>query len=140
MRKLFFAVSVLALLLLVACPTATQQQKAAEAAQNASIVVKTFQAAEISSYQAGLIPAADHEFIEAQLVTVGEIGVTLDSCIRTATASAGTLSCITTATAAINQINTQGGLAIKTAGAKQDFQLAMTGVSTALGVLSIVLK
>ena len=132
--------AVLLAVVMAGCPSSTTQQKAALAAQNASTVVVAFQQAEISSYQAGLIPPADHQFIEAQLVTVGETGKALDSCIRTATNSAGTVACVNVAVVTINQINTQGGLYIKSAGAKQDFQLAMTGVTAALNVLSAVLK
>ena len=142
-RNRYAIASIGAVLLAVAmagCPSATTQQKAALAAQNASTIVVAFQKSEISSFQAGLVPAADHQFIEAQLVTVGQLGLTLDSCIRTATTSAGTVACVNTATATINQINTDGGLYIKSAGAKQDFQLAMTSLNAALAVLTTVIQ
>ena len=132
--------AVLLAVVMAGCPSATTQQKAALAAQNASTIVVAFQKSEISSFQAGLVPAADHQFIEAQLVTVGQLGLTLDSCIRTATTSAGTVACVNTATATINQINTDGGLYIKSAGAKQDFQLAMTSLNAALAVLTTVIQ
>ena len=142
-RNRYALLTIGAVLLAVAmagCPSATTQQKAALAAQNASTIVVAFQKSEISSFQAGLVPAADHQFIEAQLVTVGQLGLTLDSCIRTATTSAGTVACVNTATATINQINTDGGLYIKSAGAKQDFQLAMTSLNAALAVLTTVIQ
>jgi hypothetical protein len=142
-RKRYFLLTVVAVLLsvvLAGCPSTSTQQKAALAAQNASVIVVAFQKAEISSYQAGLIPAPDHQFIEAQLVTVGQLGLALDSCIRTATNSAGTVACVGVMTASINEINTQGGLYLKSAGAKQDFQLAMTSLNAALAVLTTVLQ
>lgn len=134
------AVAVLLSVVLAGCPSSTTQQKAALAAQNASTIVVAFQKAEISSYQAGLIPAADHQFIQAQLGTVGQVGLTLDSCIRTATNAAGTVTCVSTASATISAINAQGGLYIKSADAKQNFQLAMTSLNAALAVLSTVLQ
>ena len=141
-NRSFFACigAILLAVVMAGCPSATTQQKAALAAQNASTIVVAFQKSEISSFQAGLVPAADHQFIEAQLVTVGQLGLTLDSCIRTATTSAGTVACVNTATATINQINTDGGLYIKSAGAKQDFQLAMTSLNAALAVLTTVIQ
>jgi len=138
--KQLFAIAVLALAAvgLVGCPASTQQ-KVAQAAQTASIVVVNFQTAEIASYQQGLISPADHQFIEQELGSVAVAGKALDSCIATATNTTGDLACIQTATTAINTINNQGGLGIKSATAKQEFQAAMTAFNTSLATITALL-
>ena len=122
-------------LLLTGCPAGTTQQQAAQAADNASIVVQNFQQAEILAYQQGAIPAADHQFIEQQLLTVSALGKTTDSCIRTATNAAGSITCANTAIATIDQLNAQGALALKSTQAKTDYAIAMLGLRTALATI-----
>jgi hypothetical protein len=111
------------------------QQKAALAAKNASIVVQSFQDAEISSYRAGLVSPEDHLFIQGQVKKAARVGLALDSCIRMATSSAGTVACIDVSVQTIDSINSEGGLGIKSTEARQTFQIAMTGVKAALLVL-----
>jgi len=132
--KRFLALSALAVML-CGCPSGTQQQQIAAAAQNASIAVQGFQQVEIASYQAGAVSAEDHKFIEQQLVSVAQMGKTADSCIRTATTKQGTIQCVTTAIATVDQLNASGALYIKSSDAKQKYQIAMTGVRTALAVI-----
>ena len=126
-------------LALVGCPSSTsttQRQKVAQAAQTASIIVKDFQQGEITAHAQGLIPDADHKFIQKELKDVGEIGLTLDVCIRSTTTSAGIVVCANSATSALDQINTDGGLYLKSTQAKTDFQLAIIGTRTALAVIA----
>ena len=127
-------------LVVIGCPsgTGTQRQQVAQAAENASIVVKNFQQGEIVAYQQGLIPATDHQFIQKELVTVGTVGKTLDTCIRLTTTDSGIVSCANTATSALDQINTDGGLYIKSTSAKQDFALAIIGTKTAIAVIGTI--
>jgi hypothetical protein len=140
MKRIALAILALALAAIgmTGCPASTQQ-KVAQAAQTASIVVVNFQQAEIVSYQQGLISAQDHQFIEQELGNVAVAGKALDSCIATATNTAGDLACIQTASTAINTINQQGGLGIKSATAKQEFQAAMAAFNTSLATITAVL-
>lgn len=128
----------LAVIPLTGCPASTQS-KVANAALTASTVVKSFQAAEITSHQQGLVSDADHQFIEREIGNVATVGKALDSCIASATSTAGDVACISTASTAIDQINTDGGLGIKSAQAKQDFQAAMAAFKVALASVSAVL-
>jgi hypothetical protein len=129
-------------LVLTGCPSssASQRQQVAMAAENASIIVKGFQAGEITAHQQGLIPDADHQFIQKELVTVAGLGKTTDSCIASTTTNAGIVACVNTAIAEIDQVNNDGGLYLKSDKAKSEFQLAMTGVKTALSVISTLMQ
>jgi hypothetical protein len=139
--KRFLALTSLALvaLVLTACPNTSQRQQAAQAAQNASIIVAGFQQGEIAAHDQGLIPNADHIFIQKELVTLASVGKATDSCIGGTTSNAGIVSCINTAIGTVDQINTDGGLYLKSAKAKTDFQLAMLGVRTSLSVIGTIL-
>lgn len=120
-------------LFLTGCPAkSNQMQEAAQASENAAIIVQGFQNAEIAAHQQGIISDADHQFIQKELLTVSALGQTTDSCIAAAANSTGAVGCITTAVTEIDQINADGGLYIKSAAAKQDFSIAMTGVKTVL--------
>lgn len=130
-----FTLTLLATLFLAGCPSGTNQQKIAQAAQDASQVVLAFQQGEIVAHQSGSISDADHEFIQEQLVTVSTLGKTTDSCIRTATTTAGTIQCANTAISTIDNLNTQGALHIKSTQAKTDFSIAMLGLRTALATI-----
>lgn len=125
----------LPMVLLAGCPAGTNQQKIAQAAQDAQIVVQGFQQVEIVAYQAGTITVDDHQFIQQELKSVAAMGKTADSCIQTATTKAGTVQCVNAALATIDQINNDGALGIKSTDAKQKFQIAMIGVRSALSVI-----
>jgi len=150
MKKiLIFAVTSLAFML-CGCPSKTQQN-VAQAALTASSTIQAAQQAEIAAYLNGkscastagascvVISDEDHKFIQTQFVSVSAVGKTLDSCIRTATNTAGSLICINTASATITQINNNGGLYIKSAEARKDFQAAMSALNLSLTVLTQVL-
>ena len=130
-----FVLTFLACLFLAGCPSGTNQQKIAQAAQDASQVVLAFQQGEIVAHQSGTISDADHQFIQEQLVTVSALGKTTDSCIRTATTTAGTIQCANTAITTIDNLNTQGALHLKSTQAKTDFSIAMLGLRTALATI-----
>lgn len=133
MKKLLFLVPLA--VCLAGCPSGTQQQKIAQAADDASVVILNFQQAEIIAHQNGAISDADHTFIQQQLVTVSTLGKTTDSCIRTATNTQGVLQCANSAINTIDQLNTQGALGIKSAQARTDYQIAMLGLRTALSTI-----
>ena len=121
-------------IVLTGCPAqnGSQLQQAATASENAAIIMQGFENAEITAHTQGLIPDADHQFIQKEVATVAALGKTTDSCIATAGTSTGAVSCLSTAITEIDQINSDGGLYLKSASAKQDFSLAMTGIKTVL--------
>lgn len=126
-------------LLLAGCPAnVNQRQQVAQAAQNASIIVAGFQQGEIVAFQQGAIPQADHAFIQKELLAVATVGKTLDSCILVTTTNAGIVACANTAVSAVDQINTDGGLYLKSDKARTTFQLAMIGVKTAISVIATI--
>jgi hypothetical protein len=129
MKKLLFLAPLV--LLLTGCPAANQQ-KVAQAVNNIAIITVGLQQSEISAHQQGLIPDDDHRFIEQQLLTLGTAGKAADACIRTATDAKGDVACIDTVVATVDNINSQGGLFLKSAKAKGDFQTAMAAVKTVL--------
>lgn len=133
-KYIAFASLVLVAIVLTGCPAqnGSQLQQAAQASENAAIIMQGFENAEIAAYQQGLIPAADHQFIQKEVATVAALGKTTDSCIASAATPGGAVSCINTALTEIDQINSDGGLYLKSATAKQDFTLAMTGIKTVL--------
>ena len=125
---------------LVGCPAnLSQRQQAASAAEKVSLIVADFQQGEIVAYQAGLIPPADHAVVQRELLTVATLGKTTDACILSATATSGVVTCLNSATAAVDQINADGGLYLKSDKAKTTFQLAMIGVKTTLASITAVL-
>jgi hypothetical protein len=132
MKRIALATGVfLITLCMVGCPmNSTQQQQAANASLQAATVFKTAQAGEITAFQNGLIPAADHQFIELQFGNVAQIGKTVDSCIAAASAQAGVFTCLNAAITNLDTMNTNGGLELKSTQAKTDYALAMTSIRT----------
>jgi len=136
MKKLFFLAPLA--LLLAGCPAANQQ-KVAQAVNNISIITAGLQQAEISAHQQGLIPDGDHRFVEQQMLSLAQAGKAADACIRTATNTAGDIACINTVISTVDQINAQGGLALKSEKAKTEFQTAMASIKTVLESIEIAL-
>ena len=134
MKRLILAGIAPVIFMLTGCPAqnGSQLQQAAQASENAAIIMQGFENGEIAAYQQGLIPVADHQFIQKEVATVAALGKTTDSCIGAAGTPGGAVSCINTALNEIDQINADGGLYLKSAAAKQDFTLAMTGIKTVL--------
>lgn len=141
MKRILSLAGVLSIALMLAgCPaTSTQRQQVAQAAQTASTVVVAFQQGEIIAHEQGVVSNADHIFIQKELKNVSVVGKALDSCILSATTAAGDVACIQTATTAIDQINADGGLYIKSAKAQADFQTSMGALKIALTAISQVL-
>lgn len=125
-------------LVLIGCP-AQQRQQVAQALQTASTVVQSFQQAEIVSHNQGVISDDDHHFIEQQLLTIAGAGKSADTCVKTTTTVAGDIACVNTMVTMVDQVNSQGGTYIKSAQAKQDFTLAMTGLKAALQTVTAIL-
>jgi len=127
-------------IMLTGCPSnSSQLQQAAQASENAAIIMQGFENAEVAAYQQGLIPAADHQFIQKEVLTVAALGKTTDSCIADATTPGGAAACINTTITELDQINADGGLYLKSTTAKQDFSLAMTGIKTVLASVETML-
>lgn len=116
---------------LTGCPNATLQ-RAAQASQNAAIIVQGLENAEIAAHSQGLIPNADHVFVQREVATLAAMGKTTDSCIAGAGSTTGAVACINTAVTQIDKINADGALYLKSTTAKQDFSIAMSGVKTVL--------
>lgn len=134
------ALTAVAAICLVGCPAnLSQRQQAAAAAQNISIIVADFQQGEIVAYQAGLIPPADHSVVQRELLTVATVGKTADACILAASTTPGVVTCLNSAATAVDQINSDGGLYLKSDKAKTTFQIAMLGVKTTLTSIAAVL-
>ncbi len=129
---------VLVLVLAVACPAAKQQQ-VAQAAQNASIVIKGFQQGEIVAYQSGAIPQGDHIVIQESLVTLAKMGKTVDGCILAATTTVAEVACIDAAISTIDLVQADAALHLKSERAKTDFQIALIGTRTALSVITTII-
>jgi PBP1b-binding outer membrane lipoprotein LpoB len=126
-------------LILTGCPNTSQRVQAAQAAENASIIVNGFEQGEIAAHDQGLIPDPDHLFIQKSMRTVAAMGKTTDGCIGTTTSNAGIVSCINTAIGTVDQLNKDGALYLKSDKAKTDFALAMLGTRTSLAVITVLL-
>jgi hypothetical protein len=128
-------------LCLTGCPMNTSQlQQTATALDNTSIVVKDAQQAEIAAVNNGLIPPSDDLFIQQELTALSLLGKTTDACVLSAGNSAATLTCIKSELTTMNQMQTDGALALKSDKAKSTFAVVMNsatavvnGVYTALG-------
>lgn len=136
--KIVRMAAVALLLPLMGCPSASLQ-KAAQASENAAIIVQGLETAEIAAHSQGLIPDADHLFIQQQVQTLAAIGKTTDSCIAASGANAAAVVCINTALTQVQKIQANGGLYLKSAQAKNDFSLAMSGVEGVLVSIETVL-
>lgn len=136
-NKLLSIVTTLLMVFSLACPQSTQH-KAAEAAQNASIIVQTYQTTEIQLHSQGIISDGDHKVIERELLSVAQMGIALDSCIRAASSQNAVSNCAGTAVTTLNTIASDGRLGIHSPQAVQDFQLAMTGITSAIQIIEVV--
>jgi len=139
MKKAFSLLALVALgAILTGCPStsSTQRQQIAQASQNVSIVLKGAQQAEIVSYQQHLIPIQDHLFIQHQFSSIGTLGQTTDTCILNSTNTSGAVTCINAAVVAVDQINTNGGLYLKSDKAKQDFSMTILSIRTILASIA----
>lgn len=125
-------------LALTGCPSGAVQQ-AAQASANAAIALKSAQQGEIAAFKSGYIPAADHQFVEQQFLTIGELGQTTDSCIKSASNNNGAITCLNSALTQLNTINSQGGTYLKSAPAKSYFSLAVSAVESVLASIDTTL-
>jgi len=124
---------------LTGCPSATLQ-KAAQASENAAIIVQGMETAEIAAHTQGLIPDADHQFIQEQVGNLASIGKTVDSCIGAAGSNQAASTCINTALTQVQQIQTNGGLYLKSTTARNDFSIAVSGVEGVLVSIETILN
>jgi hypothetical protein len=125
---------------LAGCPlNSSQQQQAAQASLQASTVLRVAQQGEIAAAKNGLIPIADDRFIQVQFENVALLGKTLDSCIKTASGNGAATVCLGAAITNVDQMNSNGGLFLKSATAKQDYLLAMTAIRTVFASIDATL-
>jgi len=141
------------LLLLIGCPSGTNQQKAANAAKNVAVFLQQSQQAELTVFNNGqsclqtaadklsciVITTQEHVFIEEQFKTLAEADKTLDSCIRVATNTAGIVTCVNSAVVTVDQLNSQGALYLKSDKAKSTYAAVMTAVKLGIQTVSTVL-
>ena len=152
MKRPLFAALALAVLALTGCPAnQSQLQKAATASEDAVIGVQAFQQGEIAAYNQGkacvaagtqgciVISDADHLFIQQSVEGIAQLDKTTNTCIGSAGSASGAVTCANSAIARITQMQADGDLHIKSAQARQDFDLAMIGARTALSVISTIL-
>ena len=153
MKRLIALTGTLALsAMLIGCPAnQSQLQKAATASQQAMIVVQGFQQGEVMAYNQGKACAAsqaqgcivisdqDHLFIQQSVSTIAQLDKTTNTCIGAAPNAGAAVTCANSAIATISQLQSDGDLHLKSAQAKQDFDLAMIGAKTALGIISTIL-
>lgn len=118
---------------------ADQRQKAVAAIQKAQMILAIFQEAETVAHDNKLIPDGDHAFIQQQLQSITVLNSTAITCVQSTTTPAGVVPCIDTAIAALDGIEQQGGLYLKSDKAKADFKLAMEAAKIALAVIGTVL-
>jgi hypothetical protein len=90
------------------------------------------QASEIAAHAQGVIPDADHKFIETEVLALSQVGKTVDSCIRTAGTPAGTVNCLNVAINEVDQMQSEGSLQLKSSQAQQTFAIAISGVKAVL--------
>lgn len=143
-------------IVLIGCPSGTQQQKAANAAANVASYLESAQTAEITVFNTGqdclsaaatdaaksaciVITPDEHVFIQKQFKSVDAVGTTLDSCIRTATDAPGIVACANTATATVDQLNAQGALYLKSDKSQSTYAAIMGSVKLAIQTISTVL-
>ena len=151
-RTLFKLAFILTAFPLIGCPAnQSQLQKAATASDHAMIVVQGFQQGEILAYNQGktcvatgakgcvVISDSDHLFIQQSVETIATLDKTTNTCIASAGTASAATTCANTAINSIVQLQTDGDLHIKSAQAKQDFDLAMIGAKVALNVISTIL-
>jgi len=149
MKKLLLLLLVLPL---TGCPAnQSQLQKAATASEQAMIVVQGFQQGEILAYNQGnacvqaggqncvVISAQDHLFIQQSVESIYTLDKTTNVCIGSAGTAAAATTCANSAMDSITQLQASGDLHIKSATAKQDFDLALIGAKTALSVIATIL-
>jgi hypothetical protein len=140
MKRIAIALAATALALgMLGCPSSSTQRKAAQAADIAAASVSGFQQAEIVAHSQGLIPDDDHLFIEQSLLTLGRAGKATDTCISGALTNSGILVCVNISLNTVNQLQADGALHLKSAKAKNDFALTMTGVQAALNTITALL-
>lgn len=119
---------------LTGCP-ASQQVQAAEAVDNAAIALLAAQNVETAAHNQGLISAPDDIFIQTQFKSLSVIGTTADSCIGSANTTGSAITCLSTAINGVDQINSAGGLALKSPTSQADFEM---GISAVRDVLSAI--
>ena len=119
---------------LCGCPS-NQQTQAAQAVDNAAIALQAAQSVESAAHKQGLISNQDDLFINTQFRSLSVIGITADSCTRTATSPGAAITCLASAINGVDQINSQGGLSLKSATAQADFQMGISAVRTVLAAI-----
>ena len=138
--------------MLTGCPAnQSQLQKAATASEQAMIVVQGFQQGEILAYNQSkvcvasgstgcvVISDSDHLFIQQSVETIARLDKTTNVCIGSAGTAGAAVTCANTAITEITQLQADGDLHIKSATAKQDFDLALIAARTTLNVIATIL-
>ena len=123
---------------LIGCPAGTQQS-AAKASLQVTVVMQSAQQGEIAAHNSGLIPDADHQFIQKQFITLAETDKAANLCIQQAPNKGAIISCLNVAVNTVDGINKEGGLALKSPSAQANFSLAMTSIKGILQSIEVTL-
>jgi len=124
----------LALLPLAGC-TPNQQKQAAQAVDDAASALLAAQQVETAAHNAGLISASDDLFIQTQFKSLSVVGTTADACVKNATSTGSAITCLNTAINGVDQINSLGGLELKSATSQADFEMGISAVRTVLAAI-----
>jgi len=140
MRNRIFCITacIAVVLITTGCP-ANQQQAAANASLQASTIISTAQQGEIVAHNQGLIPDADHQFVQQEFENLGQVGKTVDACIGSASGKAGVFTCLNSAISSVDQMQQQGTLNLKSTNAKQTFSTVISGVRGVLATIEATL-
>lgn len=123
---------------LIGCPAGTTQG-AAKASLQVTVVMRSAQEGEISAHNSGLIPDAEHQFIQKQFVTLAETDKATNDCISAAPNKGAVIHCLDTAVQTVEGINKEGGTFLKSPAAQANFSLALTSVKGILQTIEVTL-
>lgn len=123
---------------LIGCPAGTQQS-AAKASLQVTVVMQSAQQGEIAAHNSGLIPDADHQFIQKQFITLAEADKAANACISAAPNKGAVISCLNAAINTVDGINKEGGTFLKSPAAQANFTLALTSIKSILQTIEVTL-
>ena len=125
-------------LVLIGCPAGTQRD-AAKASLQVTVVMQSAQQGEIAAHNSGLIPDAEHQFIQKQFITLAESDKAANACIAAAPNKGAVIACLNTAVNTVDSINQEGGTFLKSPAAQANFTLALTSIKSILQTIEVTL-
>jgi len=123
---------------IIGCPAGTQQS-AAKASLQVTVVMQSAQQGEIAAHNSGLIPDAEHQFIQHQFISLAEADKAANACIAAAPNKGAVIACLQTAVNTVDSINQEGGTFLKSPAAQANFTLALTSIKSILQTIEVTL-